>query len=125
MNLRVPVGALLLAFSGAVLAAENPSPDDAKENPATAKSIGMARMLTDGTIMIGVGGSESSDHAQAVLTLKPGDTQYQPVLDHVGGLKPGETKPIPPWPDPPQPSKDDPAAAPKSDGPSPAPPTRG
>src|SRR5215468_1297637 len=34
MNLRVPVSALLLAFSGAVLAAENPSTTEPKENPA-------------------------------------------------------------------------------------------
>jgi hypothetical protein len=58
-------------------------------------------MLADGTIMIGVG---SGDRAQAVLMLRPGDTQYQPLIDHVGGLKPGDTKAIPPWPDPPSPS---------------------
>jgi hypothetical protein len=114
MNLGVPVSALLLAFSGAVLAAENPSRTESKENPAAGKSIGMARMLADGTIMVGVPGSGSGDRAQAVLTLKPGDTPYQPLLEHIGGLKPGETKSIPPWPDPP-------SAAHSSEAPPPAP----
>jgi len=104
MNLLAPASAALLAFAGAVLAAENPAADVSKENPASAKSIGMARMLADGTLLVGVPGPGSGERAQAVLVLKPGDTQYQPLLDHVGGLKPGETKSIPPWPDPPPPS---------------------
>jgi hypothetical protein len=100
MDFRAPASLLLLAFSGEVLAAENSPPNQASENPSTA-SIGMARMLPDGTILIGVASGGSGDRAQAVMQLKPGDTQYQPVLDHIGGLKPGETKPIPPWPEPP------------------------
>ena len=32
--------------------------------------------------------------------VEPGDSTYQPIIDHVGGLKPGETKSIPPWPEP-------------------------
>lgn len=27
------------------------------------------------------------------------DLQYQMVLKHVGGLEPGATKPVPPWPE--------------------------
>jgi hypothetical protein len=70
-------------------------------------------MLADGSIMVGVPGPGSGERAQAVLMLMPGDTQYQPLLDHVGGLKPGESKPIPPWPDPPAPPNvDDAPAAP-------------
>ena len=30
---------------------------------------------------------------------KPGDPDYQQILAHLGGLKPGETKPVRPWPD--------------------------
>jgi hypothetical protein len=109
MKLRAPVSALLLAFSDSALATENPSaaiaPDD---NQAAAKSIGVARMLADGTVLVGVPAPGGGGRAQAVLRLMPGDTQYQPLLDHIGGLKPGETKPIPPWPDPP--------AAPNTDG---------
>jgi hypothetical protein len=115
MNVLAPASALFLVFSGAVLAAENSPATESKENPAAARSIGMARMLEDGTILVGVPGPGSGDRAQAVLTLRPGDTQYQPLFEHVGGLKAGETKPIPPWPDPP---------ARPSEAPPPAPPER-
>src|SRR3954463_2870903 len=102
MNRGAAASVFLLAFSGSVLAAETSPPGNgANENPATEKSIGMARMLADGTILVGVAARGSNDRAQAVLMLEPGDTQYQPLLDHIGGLKPGETKSIPPWPEPP------------------------
>ena len=97
MNFRGPASVLLLAFSGEVLATESPPSNDPSEKPAAGKSIGMARMLADGSILVGVG---AGDRAQAVLQLRPGDTQYQLLLDHIGGLKPGETKSIPPWPEP-------------------------
>jgi hypothetical protein len=34
------------------------------------------------------------------LTYPPSDPQYAEILRHLGGLKPGETKSVPPWPDP-------------------------
>ena len=95
-----PWVALALPFSGAVCAAETPKDE---------KSIGVATMLVDGTILVGVPGPEPDSRARAVLMVEPGDTNYQPIIDHVGGLKPGETKSIPPWPDSPQP-------APRKDG---------
>src|SRR3569832_2995132 len=113
MNFGASASVLLLAFSGEVVAAQNPPPNEAGESPSAAQSIGMARMHADGTILIGVSTGGSGDRAQAVMQLKPGDTQYQPVLDHIGGLKPGETKPIPPWPEPaPQHSTEAPLPAP-------------
>ena len=85
-----PLAALLLACSGSVLAAEN---------PASEPSVGVARMLENGTILIGIRGPGVDGPLQAVLMVEPGDTNYQQIIDHVGGLKPGETKSIPPWPD--------------------------
>jgi hypothetical protein len=85
---------LACSFSGVVWA---------EENPAAAKSIGVATMLANGTILIGIGGGPDLDRARAVLMVEPGDTNYQSIVDHVGGLKPGESKPIPPWPDQPTP----------------------
>jgi hypothetical protein len=109
MDRGAAASVILLAFSGGALAAET-APPASSENPTVQKSIGMARMLTDGSILIGVG---AGDRAQAVLQLMPGDTQYQPLLDHIGGLKPGETKSIPPWPEPaPQHSTEAPPPAP-------------
>jgi hypothetical protein len=85
------------------------------ENPGDEKSIGVATMLADRTILVGVSGPEPGSRARAVLMVEPGDTNYQSIIDHVGGLKPGETKPIPPWPD------SQPAPAPPSDRPMPSP----
>ena len=96
----------------------------AAENQAAPQSVGVARMLTDGTILVGVGGDEPG-RAQAVLEMHPGDTNYQMMLDHLGGLKPGETKSIPPWPDTPAAPLADPPALPKDTAPSPAPANRG
>ena len=90
MNRSAPLAALLVAISGGALAAENPAP---------APSVGVAKMLEDGTILIGIRGSAPDGPLQAVLMIEPGDTNYQQIIDHVGGLKPGETKSIPPWPD--------------------------
>src|SRR5258705_10164224 len=85
-----PLIALLLAISGDVLAAENSDP---------APSVGVATMLENGTILVGIRGPARDGPLQAVLMVEPGDTNYQQIIEHVGGLKPGETKSIPPWPD--------------------------
>ena len=63
-------------------------------------SIGVATMTNDGTITLrlraeGAGGMTGEGN----LTYKRGNPQYEEVLHHVGGLKPGETKPVPPWKD--------------------------
>jgi hypothetical protein len=95
---RAFFAAVLLAFPGPMLAAEN---------PVAAPSVGVARMLANGTILVGIRGAEPDGALQAVLMVEPGDSTYQPIIEHVGGLKPGETKSIPPWPDTPPPKKDD------------------
>jgi hypothetical protein len=78
-------------------------------------------MLANGTILVGVGGNGPAARAQAVLEIHPGDTNYQMIIDHVGGLKTGETKPIPPWPDQPAARQDPPPA--KENAPRPRRPT--
>ena len=98
-----PLVALFLAISGDVLAAEN---------PASEPSVGVARMLENGTILVGIRGPGPGGPLQAVLMVEPGDTNYQQIIDHVGGLKPGETKSIPPWPDQPPRQPDKPAESP-------------
>jgi hypothetical protein len=99
---RTLLTAFLLALSAAAPAAENPAAEKSAE-----KSIGVATMLQNGTILVGVPGPNSDLRAQAVLMVEPGDSNYQPLIDHLGGLKPGETKPIPPWPDPPAPKPEE------------------
>jgi hypothetical protein len=63
-------------------------------------SIGTATMEADGTIVLhlfarGPGGM----HGQGVLRYSVSDPKYKEILEHVGPLKPGETRPVRPWPD--------------------------
>lgn len=60
------------------------------------KVIGQAAMREDGTIVMDLRMEDAKSGAigDARLTYKPGDPHYQPTLDHLGGLKPGEIKPV-------------------------------
>ena len=67
---------------------------------AEAASIGAATMRPDGTIELrlratGPGGLVGD----GFFTYPPSDPQYAEVLRHLGGLRPGESKSVPPWPD--------------------------
>ena len=76
--------------------ADNSSSEGGNAPPAA----GTATMLDDGTIKVvhratGVSGLT----ANVVIEYKPSDEDYQKILDLVGGLKPGETKPMPAVPE--------------------------
>jgi hypothetical protein len=86
--------ALFLGLSGAAPVPEKPQP-----------SVGIATMQPDGSIAVRVKISPRSDQ-EAVLVLYPGDATYERMIEHVGGLMPGESKPIPPWPDQPPPKEE-------------------
>ena len=60
-------------------------------------SIGMAAMREDGTLVLDLRGPGG---AEARVTYGTSDARYASVLAHLGGLVPGESKPVPPWPDP-------------------------
>ncbi|MBZ5516641.1 MAG: WG repeat-containing protein [Acidobacteriia bacterium] len=69
-------------------------------NPMTSDSIGSASMEADGTIVLrlraeGPGGMVGD----GLLRYPPDHPRYQEVLRHLGGLRKGETKPVPPWPE--------------------------
>ena len=66
-------------------------------------AIGTAKMLPDGTIELHLYRTADGQEALMFQTLHPGDALYEEVIRHVDGLKPGETKPVPPWPDDPKP----------------------
>jgi hypothetical protein len=65
-----------------------------------AQSIGAAEMRADRTIVLRLR-AETEDGAtgEGYFTYAPTDTDYESVLRHLGGLEPGESKPVPPWPD--------------------------
>jgi hypothetical protein len=89
--------------AGPVDAGVTPVPaTDANTPPSTAAgpSIGSATMQADGTIVMQLraeGPGPMIGDAQFVYP--PNHQEYQSILEHLGGLAPGETKPVPPWPD--------------------------
>ena len=66
---------------------------------------GVASMEKDGTIMMRLRAPlpDCSGFGEGMLVYKPDSPDYQEVLRHIGGLRPGETKEVPPWPDNPTP----------------------
>jgi hypothetical protein len=63
-------------------------------------TIGVATMQEDRTIALRLR-AESDDGAtgEGYFTYAPGDPDYDAVRQHVGGLEPGQSKPVPPWAD--------------------------
>ena len=65
-------------------------------------SIGEASMDADGTLRLRLRAGDDAV-GDAELVYRPGDVDYAEVLAHLGGLRPGERKPVPPWPELPGP----------------------
>ena len=67
-------------------------------------SIGSAEMAADGTITLqlraeGKSGGEPVV-GDAIFVYKKDDPKYKDILEHLGGMKPGESKSVKPWPEP-------------------------
>jgi hypothetical protein len=72
----------------------------AADAPATpAPSIGEATMLEDGTLVLDLVATAGGTRGHGRVTYAPSDPQYAEVLEHLGGMQPGERKLVPPWPD--------------------------
>ena len=56
-------------------------------------AIGTALMSADGTITLTI----STPGQQGALAYRRGDPQYQRMLSHIGGIQPGQKKPVPPF----------------------------
>jgi hypothetical protein len=54
--------------------------------------IGMAVMSADGTITLSV---HSQDGAMGAFAYHKNDPQYARILSHLGGMHPGQHKPVP------------------------------
>jgi hypothetical protein len=77
-------------------------PQSANVNESS-KYIGAATMEENGDIVMTLR-AESKDSpiiGDAQFRYKPGSPGYADVLRHLGGLRPGETKPVLPWPNDP------------------------
>jgi hypothetical protein len=89
------VGALIAAGLAATAAAQN-KPSD--EIPCAAiDSIGTAEMANDGTITLHLRSLWPDPIAEGELTYAPNDPQYQEIKQHLGGIAPGDVKPVKPW----------------------------
>lgn len=64
------------------------------------RPIGSAQMKPDGTIILQLRAEDGSGRrGDAVLTYPASHPRYHYILDHLGGIKPGEDKEVPPWPE--------------------------
>lgn len=64
----------------------------------SSSSIGTAMALKDGTIIYHVNGEAVGEGPGSVVWRFPVDSPgYADALEHIGGIKPGERKPIPPY----------------------------
>ena len=65
------------------------------------QSVGNVTMQADGTLVF-VLRAETEDGAvgHSSFTSGPEDPSYKSYLEHIGGIEPGQTKLVPPWPDP-------------------------
>ena len=62
--------------------------------------IGEATMSQDRTVKLDLMAlGEKCEIGHGMLIYPPDHPQYREILDHVGGLQPGETKAVRPWPD--------------------------
>jgi len=73
---------------------------DRKGKPIEQASLGSATMEEDGTIVLQLRAEGPEGRiGDGLLRYPPDHPQYQEILRHLGGLKKGETKPVPPWPE--------------------------
>lgn len=74
------------------------TPGTASADPSTLpESIGSASMAPDGIITLHLRATGGGAVGDGMVVYRPSDPKYREVLDHLGGMKPGETKPVPPW----------------------------
>jgi hypothetical protein len=63
------------------------------------KPIGVATMEADGTIVLQLRAVEGGAVGEALFRYPKDHPEYAAVLKHLGGMRPGQSKPVPPWPD--------------------------
>lgn len=93
------VGMVMGTLAGVSDTRAQPGPAAGSEKSNPNAPIGTALMLPDGTIEISLraeGPGGIVGHGR--ITYAPSHKDYQMILEHLGGLRPGETKLVPPWP---------------------------
>ena len=62
--------------------------------------IGDAVMQDDGTIVVRLRRTADGIHVSGTVSYPVDSPHYKEILNHLGGMKPGETKLVPAWDDP-------------------------
>jgi hypothetical protein len=86
---------MMLGTAGAAVAQDLQSSDARPSMPYT----GTATMLEDGTLALRLRLASDGTSVHDILTYKVGDRAYDNIVRHLGGLRPGESKPFNPWKD--------------------------
>jgi hypothetical protein len=96
LNCPKLIAALLFAMMSAATVA---LAADKKDDPPceSVASIGIAHMDADGVILMRIRSLPPGPIAESELRYEPSDPHYQEVVLHLGGIRPGETKSVPPW----------------------------
>jgi hypothetical protein len=78
--------------------ATTPDTPQAPQEPEP-KTIGSAYMQDDGTLEMSLRAvAADGTIGEAMMVVAPQDTRYADMVKHLGGIKPGEGKAIPPFP---------------------------
>jgi hypothetical protein len=85
---------LAVGFAGTALAADRNSQSIPCED---IDSVGRTKMSADGTITLQLRSLWPDPIAESELVFAPDDPQYEEIKHHLGGIKPGESKPVPPF----------------------------
>jgi hypothetical protein len=59
-------------------------------------SVGMAKMSADGVIALRIHSLWYQPVGEHYFVYAPGDRQYDAIKRHLGGIAPGQSKPVPP-----------------------------
>jgi len=70
-----------------------------RDASAQEKNVGMAEMASDGTITLHLRTEGKPDLGDGLLVYREDDPNYKKILNHLGGMRPGEIKYVKPWPE--------------------------
>jgi hypothetical protein len=82
-----------ISFAASARAADRSQPIPCED----IDSVGRAKMSADGTITLQLRSLWPDPIAESELVYPPDDPQYEEIRHHLGGIKPGESKPVPPF----------------------------
>lgn len=95
---RLRVRLSLVILTACSKGAPSATPAPLASSSASQESIGMAEMAADGTITLTLRATGAGMVGDGQLVYPPSHPQYAAILKHVGPIRPGEQKPVAPFP---------------------------